>query len=318
MNRIERLSAILIHLQSKKVVTASEIAERFSISLRTVYRDINALMEAGVPIGSEAGLGYFLVDGYKLSPVMFSSDEAIALIVAEKLINAFPDRFTQKNFQDALFKIKAVLKGQQKEDLARLSENLSVYFGNSIPDAKEYPFLQTIQQAIIRRNIVKIEYQSANAPESSMREIEPVFLCNYSQEWHVIAWCHLRNEYRDFRIDRMLQAEVTPKPFLKQHQLTIDDYFSNWYKQSNLYEIQIEVNAELGSIICKSKYWYGYISEQSCNNQIQLSFLNSDLNGFAKWLLYLGASVKIIKPLELKNIYINLVTSLYENLNAKQ
>ncbi|HEY8512458.1 MAG TPA: HTH domain-containing protein, partial [Cyclobacteriaceae bacterium] len=86
MNRIDRLTAILIHLQSKRLVKAEELASRFDISLRTVYRDVKALMEAGVPIGSEAGVGYFIVDGYHLPPVMFSQEEAGAMLLAGKLV----------------------------------------------------------------------------------------------------------------------------------------------------------------------------------------------------------------------------------------
>lgn len=85
MNRIDRLSAILIQLQSKKIVRAQEIADRFEISLRTVYRDIRALEEAGVPIGAEAGIGYFLMEGYNLPPVRFSKEEAGSILMATKL-----------------------------------------------------------------------------------------------------------------------------------------------------------------------------------------------------------------------------------------
>jgi predicted DNA-binding transcriptional regulator YafY len=86
MNRIDRLTAILVQLQSKKVVKAHEIADRFEISLRTVYRDVRALEEAGIPIGAEAGKGYFILDGYHLPPVMFSQQEANALVLGSKLI----------------------------------------------------------------------------------------------------------------------------------------------------------------------------------------------------------------------------------------
>ena len=107
MNRIDRLTAILIQLQTKKVVKAQEIADRFSITLRTVYRDVKALMEAGVPIGSEAGTGYFIVDGFHLPPVMFSRDEASALIMAGKLIERMTDASVKKAFESALMKIKS-------------------------------------------------------------------------------------------------------------------------------------------------------------------------------------------------------------------
>src|SRR5882672_8075758 len=99
MNRIDRLTAILIHLQTKRVVRAEEIASRFGMSLRTVYRDVKALMEAGVPIGSEAGKGYFIVDGFHLPPVMFSQEEASAILLAGKLVEKMTDESIRQAFE---------------------------------------------------------------------------------------------------------------------------------------------------------------------------------------------------------------------------
>src|SRR3981189_3616994 len=117
MNRIDRLTAILIHLQSKKIVKAEEIANRFEISLRTVYRDVKALMEGGVPIGSEAGTGYFIVDGYHLPPVMFSQEEASSMLLAGKLVERMSDQSVRKAFESALLKIKCVLNDTEKSNL---------------------------------------------------------------------------------------------------------------------------------------------------------------------------------------------------------
>src|ERR1044072_2103268 len=98
MNRIDRLSAILIQLQSRRLVKAQDIADKFSISLRTVYRDVHALGEAGVPVIGEAGIGYSLMEGYKLPPVMFTKDEASALLTAGKLIQSKTDETTAKHY----------------------------------------------------------------------------------------------------------------------------------------------------------------------------------------------------------------------------
>ena len=110
MNRIDRVTAVLIQLQSKKIVKAQDIAERFSISLRTVYRDINTLQEAGVPIIGEAGLGYSIMDGYRLPPVMFTKEEATAFLTAEKLIEKFTDPSTEVSYKSAMYKVRAVLR----------------------------------------------------------------------------------------------------------------------------------------------------------------------------------------------------------------
>ena len=115
MNRIDRLTAILIHLQSKKVVKAKEIAERFGVSLRTVYRDIPALEEAGVPLGAEAGVGYFLAEGYHLPPVIFNQEEASVLLMAGKLFEKFSDPAMRSHHESALYKIRSVLDPTDKE-----------------------------------------------------------------------------------------------------------------------------------------------------------------------------------------------------------
>src|SRR5690349_782337 len=110
MNRIDRLAAIVLQLQSRRLVKARDIAERFALSLRTVYRDIRALEEAGVPVIGEAGMGYRLMEGYKLPPVMFSNEEASALLTASKLVQSKTDETTAKHYASALDKIKAVLR----------------------------------------------------------------------------------------------------------------------------------------------------------------------------------------------------------------
>src|SRR5215210_7447960 len=126
MNRVERLAAILIQLQSRRIVKAQDIGDRFSISLRTVYRDIHALLEAGVPVIGEAGIGYRLMEGYKLPPVMFNEDEASALLTAAKLMQSMSDESSSKNYTLALDKIKAVLRGAEKDHLEEIDNHIAV------------------------------------------------------------------------------------------------------------------------------------------------------------------------------------------------
>ncbi|HEX8461440.1 MAG TPA: HTH domain-containing protein [Segetibacter sp.] len=131
MNRIDRLAAIVIQLQSKRLIMVQEIAVKFSISLRTVYRDISALEEAGVPIIGEAGIGYRLMEGYKLPPVMFNEDEASALLTAAKLMQSLSDENSSKYYTSALDKIKAVLRLVEKDHLQEIDDHIAVvsHFG---------------------------------------------------------------------------------------------------------------------------------------------------------------------------------------------
>ncbi|MBC8153299.1 MAG: YafY family transcriptional regulator, partial [Bacteroidetes bacterium] len=201
MNRIDRLTAILIHLQTKRVVRAQELANRFRISLRTVYRDIRSLEEAGVPIGAEAGIGYFLED-YHLPPVMFTNAEASALVFGAKLMDKLADASLREPFQSALYKLKSVLKRDEKEHLDDLEGQVAV-LGRSQPTPVVDALLNQIQMASVRHRVLRLDYRASYADTATQREVEPIGLIYYGSGWHLIAHCRLRRDYRDFRTDRI-------------------------------------------------------------------------------------------------------------------
>ena len=188
MNRLDRLAAILVQLQSKRIVKAQEIAERFEITLRTVYRDVKALQEAGIPIGVEPGKGYFIVDGYFLPPVMFSKEEATALLMGGKLVEKMADQSISKEFFSALFKIKSVLKTTDKEHLERLEENIIVHH-RFLNEKESNKFLVPIQEAIAHKNVIEIKYYTYYSDKISDREVDPIGVVHYAGAWHLIAFC---------------------------------------------------------------------------------------------------------------------------------
>ena len=221
MNRIDRLFGILTFLQSKKYVSAEKIADKFNISVRTVYRDIKALCEQGVPVSFEQHKGYFIVQGYFLSPISFSSEEANALLLMERLVAGFADQSIQTHYSSALSKIKAVLRHQQKEKLEWLDSNIRLQLPACVNN--NYQYLSLLQHAITARKIVLINYEN-NSKEVSTRNIEPIGLIFYAFSWHVIAWCHLRNAYRDFKLSRIKSLRCTDTIFTKTSHISVDEY----------------------------------------------------------------------------------------------
>src|ERR1022692_98406 len=138
MNRIDRLFGMLTLLQSKKYMTAEAIADKFEISVRTVYRDIKALCEQGIPIGFEAHKGYGVVQGYFLPPVSFSTEEANALLLMEAIVSGFADKSIQTHYSTALSKVKTVLRNSQKEKLELLDESIRIHLPDFVKNSYEY------------------------------------------------------------------------------------------------------------------------------------------------------------------------------------
>lgn len=227
MNRIDRLMGIITLLQAKKHRTLPQLAEHFGISERTVFRDLKAIGEIGVPVYFEPEKGYSVGTGFFLPPVSLSIEEANALTLAEPLVLRFADKSIQRHFGSALSKIKMVLGRSQRENM----EQTQAQTAHFIPDKYEHlmpstDFLTPLQTAVVNKTIVRIEYQNA-ANEFSVREVEPIGLTFYSLNWHLVAWCHWRQGYRDFRISRIQKLQVTLQPFLKTDHLNLHEYLQS-------------------------------------------------------------------------------------------
>lgn len=310
MNRIDRVSAILIHLQTKKYVPADELARRFEISKRTVYRDIRALDEAGIPLGTEPGKGYFLVDGFHLPPVMFTKDEASALLMAEKMVEKLTDQSVNKHFQSAMYKIKSVLPEVDKQYLEDLQSNIEVFYSLKSDFSNNY--ISEIQFAMAHKRLMTIDYQSISKDEETCnRVLEPVGLCFYSLGWHLIAYCQLRNDYRDFRVDRIKHLKVLEHTFKSRQNLSVKEYFYNLSRaNTDLKEICLRFDKSAALQIQTIKYYYGFIDEEVNGSTVDMTFITNDLKYMARWLLMYADAVDIVSPDELRNLMREHISSI--------
>jgi len=310
MNRLDRLTAILIQLQSKKIVKAEEIANRFEVSLRTVYRDVRSLMEAGVPIGSEAGTGYFIVDGYHLPPVMFSQEEASSMMLAGKLVEKMADDSVRKAFESALMKIKSVLNEDGKESLDLLQSTVMV---SKMPDrsSDKFPnnFLTDIQRSLINKEVLEIEYQS-NQEEYTKRAIEPIGIQYYSGHWHLIGWCRMRNGYRDFRADRIRSLSITAVKFDGRNLISLQEYLQTLMQA---YQGLEKATILFDKSVRNRSFMYGCVSEEDLGDRYRMTFLIDGSDMIARWLISFGSSVQVEQPQSLKDMIANLVEELHEH-----
>ena len=223
--RLERLTAILTQLQTKRLTTATALAEKFGVSVRTIYRDIRSLERSGVPVITEEGKGYTLMEGYRLQPVSFTENEANALVLAEQLVLKNKDTSFIRDYGDAIDKIKAVLKHGLKDKVNLLAERTR--FSQNIHRERNSSHLSALQFALTNFILVRIAYTNEHQ-KASARIIEPFALLSTQDNWLLVAWCRLRKEFRYFRLDRIKQLELLTETF-EPHQMSLQDFFDKYH-----------------------------------------------------------------------------------------
>ncbi|EWH14944.1 DeoR family transcriptional regulator [Cellulophaga geojensis KL-A] len=219
--RLVRLTAIVTQLQSKRIVTATELAAKYKVSIRTIYRDIRTLEQSGIPIYAEEGKGYSLVDGYKLPPVMFTEEEANALITAEQIVNKNKDISFIEKYSSAVEKIKSVLKYSQRDKSSLLTERLDIR--TNLEKHVTSNHLMQLQIALTNYKLLQISYLSLQNVKTK-RTIEPFALIHNNDNWVLIAFCRLRKDFRAFRVDCIQQLMMLSTSF-DPHKLTLQEYF---------------------------------------------------------------------------------------------
>lgn len=230
MQQLQRLISILTLLKSRRVLTATELSDKFDVSIRTIYRDVQKLIEAGVPVITLEGRGYTLMDGYTVAPVQFTEKQANALITAQHLVTRTNDSSFVADFEEALTKIKSVFRSSILEKSELLNDKIHVF--DTRIESISSNALSEIQLAITNFNYVEINYRKANDPSVSFRKIEPCAIYSTENKWILIAWCHLRKDYRAFRIDRIQHFKILADLF-EDRKFSMQQHFENESRGKN-------------------------------------------------------------------------------------
>ena len=298
MNRIDRLTGMILLLQGQRVITAEQVAAHFEISVRTVYRDLSALGEAGVPIVAEAGIGYSLMRGYHIPPVMFTEDEAAALFMSGEVTEQIADDSLKQSLRSALLKVRSVLPQEKKDYLQRLRGTMGVRLRRRNEDRRES--LMPIQDAVVRRRCLSLRYNTANRGAITDRVVEPLGLVFYANQWHVIAWCRLRGDVRDFRLDRIAAWEVLPEQYTGHGDFSLRAFLSRNVDDHELTPVTVIVNREVLERF-RSGMPCTPVSETPLgDNRVQIEFLSYSVEWLSAWLLGFGTRVEALEPAELR------------------
>ncbi len=225
--RLTRLTAILTQLQSKRVLTAKKLADKFEVSNRTIYRDIKTLENAGVPVITEEGKGYSIMEGYRIPPIMFTEDEANALLTAELIIQSSKDSSLIVKFSEAISKVRAVIPTKIKSRTEVLEKKMGItntYIDNS-PKSK---YLLEIQKALVEYLVISVTYTDKNG-KSTNRKLEPfAIFSNQNYDWVLVAFCRLRKDFRTFSLVSIVQLTTATEKF-EPHKMTFKEYLNKTY-----------------------------------------------------------------------------------------
>lgn len=301
MNRTDRLVAMVMHLQGRRVVRASELAAHFEVTERTIYRDIAALSEAGVPISGEAGVGYSLMKGYQLPPVMFTAEEASALFVGGELVKQFTDASLHGPMGSALEKLRAVLPRDRQDHVERLVSRTLVLGrpGRAAPETAAQRWLATVQQGVVLRRLLRMAYHGREREEETQRDVEPHGIVFYGGAWYLVAWCRLRQDYRHFRIDRIRRLELLPTGFAPRENFSLERHMQEsdargqsigvrvWFCRRSQERAQRESYATLSP---------GTVRDGGT----EFTLYTYSLDWMAQWLLSFGAGAEALAPAKLR------------------
>src|SRR5438093_11823564 len=288
MKQMDRRLLILMRLREEAAVRASDLAEECGCSARTIYRDIDALCQAGVPVAAMPGEGYRLVAGYHLPPVSFTVEEAVQLLLGADMAAGLGTPEQREATKAAAAKVEAVLRPETRAEVERLRERIRV---SGWMERERSPWLAQLQQGVTQDRVVWLRYQSFASGEVTERKVEPYTMVYYGGDWHLVGYCRLRESLRDFRAGRIREAEVLDERFQRpagfsamaeddrrpgqEVRVWIDASAVPWAREPPPFGFQHEEQSEGGSIFVIDSW---------------------DVRRLMPWLLGWGASARVLSP----------------------
>lgn len=224
MRRADRLFQIIQLLRGRRTVaTAAFIARRLGVSERTVYRDIRDLVLAGTPIDGEAGVGYRIRPGYDLPPLMFDRDEIQALVLGARIVRQFGDPALARASESILAKAAAVIPNE----LAPLLAETRLFVPSTVGGAASADALSIAREALISRRKMRFTYNTG-VGDASERTVRPLGVFFWGRTWTIAAWCELRNDFRNFRLDRASATSLLDESFIDEPGKTLRDLLTRY------------------------------------------------------------------------------------------
>lgn len=317
LNRTERLFALVLLLQTRPNMTSRDLSEHFNVSRRTIFRDLRALGESGVPLTYADGGGYEILEGYQLPPLMLTAREAATLLLGTEFMKMQSDASLAKDAGLVGLKIQHVLPREIKEYIEGLQTNtvmdpywLNRHASNSPKDVEEGRWYE-LSQAVARQSCVLMEYHVASRNELTRRTIDPLGLVYYSDHWNLIAYDHLRDDIRNFRLDQIKRMHILMEKFERPEGFDLEKHLAERGESPQNIDITLQFDKRIynwarGSIPARIDH------EEESETHVTVKFAFENMEYVTNWLLRYGSQVEVVSPPELRQAMKEKILSIAE------
>ena len=290
MKQMDRRLLILMRLRDETPLRAADLALECGCSVRTIYRDIDALCLAGVPVAAMPGEGYRLVQGYHLPPIAFTVEEAAQLLLGAELAVGLGTQEQRESARSAAAKVETALRPDTRREVERLRERIRI---SPWQQREASPWLPVLQRAVIQERVLRLRYHSFSSDEVTEREVEPYFLTFYGGDWHLVGHCRLREGVRDFRCGRIREAQLLPDGFERP------EYVGPQHEHSDRDAQEVRVWIEASATPwARETPAFGFAGEEATEGGSVFVYRSWDLKRLLPWILSWGMSARVLSPPE--------------------
>ena len=318
-NTATRLITLIFLLQNQPNQKASELAEKLGVSLRTIHRYFDMLDEMGIPIYAERGPygGFSLVRGYKMPPLVFTLEEAVALVLGTGMVEEMWGELYRELARGALAKLENLLPQEQVREVAWARQSL-VATGMHRADMKiQIPVLEKLRRAIREHRSVSMNYQSSQSPHPSQRELNPYALVHRWGWWYVIGFCHTRQAVRTFRVDRMFETALLDTTFNLPPDFDLQAYLKAEFQPELQIPARLRFQEDMANFALGNRSYWETIEPQA-DGSVDVTFLAPTLEWAASTTLAYGPAVEVLGPPELRRMvveWLDVTASKYMKQN---
>lgn len=313
MNRTDRLVSMVMYLQGRRVVRAEEMAEHFEVSLRTIYRDIAALGESGVPIQGEPGVGYSILRTYHLPPVMLTAEEGSALFMGAELAKQFSDGSLRGPLEAGVLKLRAVLPRDRQDHIDHLNRK-TVIFGRAYcrhAETLDREWLLPLQEAAARRRVVSMAYRGRMQEADTRRAVEPLGVVFYAGLWYLVAWCRLRDKLRHFRLDRIQTIKVEDETFGPRADFDLNDHVQNFAVSEQMFTMKVRF-ADRWIERARRDFSVSVTEERKVAGGVEITLNAHSLEWVAAWIVSFGGEAEALEPESLRKLVRDLAERAFQ------